>query len=149
PIHISLVWGSEGDMSLRRKLIERYRHQPTETLVASTAVITPHSSIGTGCAVMHRAVINGASIGDYSIVNTGAIIEHGVILGENVFVGPGAVICGNAVIGNDCIIGAGAIIKNGVSIVAGTVIGLGAAVISDVTVSGVYSGIPAKEHNRK
>lgn len=149
PIHISLVWGSDGDMSLRRKLIERYRHQPTETLVASTAVITPHSSIGTGCAVMHRAVINGASIGDYSIVNTGAIIEHGVILGENVFVGPGAVICGNAVIGNDCIIGAGAIIKNGVSIVAGTVIGLGAAVISDITVSGVYSGIPAKEHNRK
>lgn len=149
PVHISLVWGADGDMSLRRKLIEKYRSHKTLTLVASTAVVSKHSQIGHGCAVMHRTVINGATIGDYSIVNTGAIIEHGVKLGENVFIGPGAVICGNAVIGDDCIIGAGAIVKNGISIAPHSIVGLGAAVVSDITEPGIYTGVPAKAHKKK
>lgn len=144
PVHISLVWGSATDMSLRRRLIERYRKHPAPTLIASSAIVTPHTEIGRGCAVMHRAVINGAKVGDYCVINTGAIIEHGVRLGENVFVGPGAVICGGVTIGNDCIIGAGATIRNGVTIAAGVTVGMGAAVTSDITAAGTYAGVPAK-----
>ena len=34
---------------------------------------------------MHGAIVNGASVGDFCIINTGAVIEHGVTLGRNVF----------------------------------------------------------------
>lgn len=144
PVHIALVWGGITDMTLRHRIIERYRSHPAPTLIASSAIVTQGSHIGRGCAVMHRAVVNGAAVGDYCVINTGAIIEHGVTIGENSFIGPGAVICGNVTIGRDCIIGAGATIRNGVNIVSSTTIGLGAAVVNDITQSGVYVGIPAK-----
>ncbi len=143
-IHLALVWGQTTDMRLRRKLIELYRGYHSPTLVAPSALITTNSTIGNGCTVMHRAVINGARIADFCVINTGAIIEHGVTLGENVFIGPGAVICGGVTIDNDSIIGAGATVRQGISIAAGMVVGMGATVVRDITEPGVYTGIPAK-----
>lgn len=143
-IHLALVWGRTTDMRLRRKLIDLYRSFSSPTIVAPSALITETSTIGRGCAVMHRAVINGARIGHYSVINTGAIIEHGVTLGENVFIGPGAVICGGVTIGNDSIIGAGATVRQGINIASGSVVGMGAAVVRDITEPGLYTGIPAK-----
>ena len=143
-IHHALVWGRSTDMRLRRKLIELYRTYSSPTLVAPSALITENSTVGRGCAIMHRAVVNGARIGDFCVINTGAIIEHGVTLGENVFIGPGAVICGGVTIGNDTIIGAGATVRQGIKIAAESVVGIGAAVVKDITESGVYTGIPAK-----
>lgn len=143
-VQIALVWGSGANMKLRRKLIDLYSSNPSPTLVAPSAMLTPNAKVGKGCAIMHRAVINGAEIGNYCVVNTGAIVEHGAHLADNVFIGPGAVICGGVSIGADTIVGAGATVRNGVTIVPGTVIGMGAAVVADITKPGVYVGVPAK-----
>ena len=86
-----------------------------------------------------------ANIGKFSVINTGAIIEHDVRIGTNTFVGPGAIICGGVTIGDDCYIGAGAKIRNNSSITSGTTIGMGAVVTKDISHEGTYTGCPAKK----
>lgn len=145
-VNVTVVGGSGCDMSLRRAIIGRFAAAgfPFFTLTAPTAIVTPGSAVGPGCSVMHRAVVNGASVGAHCVINTGAIVEHACRLADNVFVGPGAVICGGVTVGADTFIGAGATVRNDVSICAGAVIGIGAAVVADITLPGVYAGVPAK-----
>lgn len=146
-VHITVVAGT--DMSVRRRIIDSYGAYRPATVIASTAIVLPGSQIGVGSAVMHGAVINGAHVGRHCIVNTGAIVEHGVTLGDNVFVGPGAVICGGVAVGDDVFIGAGATVRNCVTIASGCTVGLGAAVTRSLTEAGVYTGVPARKTERK
>ncbi len=145
PVHIAVIMGHDSSLSVRAGIINRYRKYAAPVLVAETAVVTPFSTVGRGSAVMHRAVVNGACLGDYNVVNTGAIVEHGVITGENVFIGPGAVVCGGVKIGNNVMVGAGAVIRNNVSIPSGTIIGISAAITKNLPEQGVYAGVPAKK----
>lgn len=145
PVHIAVVMGRNGDLSLRRRIINMYKHCQMPVLVAESALVTPLSKIGRGSAVMHRAVVNGASVGEMNVVNTGAIVEHGVTTGSNVFIGPGAVVCGGVTIGSDVMIGAGAVIRNNVTVCSGCVIGMGSVVTKDIDQNGVYVGNPCKK----
>ena len=144
PVHIAVVMGRDGNMKVRRGIIDRYACREMPVIVSSSALVTSHVIIGRGSAVMHRVVINGANIGECNVINTGAIIEHGVSTGSNVFIGPGAVICGGVTIGSDVMIGAGAVIRNNVAIPSGTVIGMGSVVTKSIDKSGVYAGNPCK-----
>jgi transferase hexapeptide repeat len=144
PVHIAVVMGCGGSLSVRRRLIERYAAYASPVLISSSALVTPSSKIGDGCAIMHRAVVNGAEIGAYSVINTGAILEHGVIAGSNLFVGPGAIVCGGVRIGDDVMIGAGAVVRNNVAIPSNTIIGMGSVVTASIYEPGTYVGVPAK-----
>lgn len=148
PVHISMALGHGASLAARARLIDMYAACSHATLVAADAIVTPEAVIAPGCAVLHRAVVNGATLGPHCIINTGAIVEHGVTLGPNCFVGPGAVVCGGAEIGRNVTIGAGATVRNGVSICSGTVVGMGAAVTSSITTPGTYVGVPAKPLHR-
>lgn len=148
-IHVAVVSGTGADMEMRRRIIGLYSGFEAATLMAPTAIVTPGSSLGCGCAVMHGAIVNGASVGDFCIINTGAVIEHGVTLGRNVFIGPGAVICGGVSVGDDVFIGAGATVRNCVDIAGGTTIGMGATVTCNICETGVYTGTPARKMNSK
>lgn len=149
-VHITLISGHDGNMLPRRKVIEIYKGFRHPAVVATDATISSTAHIADGCAVMHRAYLGpGAAIGTFSVINTGAIIEHDVHIGTNTFVGPGAVICGGVSIGDDCYIGAGAKIRNGVTIVGRTVIGMGAIVSNDIKHSGTYVGCPARPLDKK
>lgn len=144
PIHIAVALGADDSLAARRSLIDRFASgNQFVTLVAKSAIIAGGTSIGDGSAVMHGAIINGATIGRNCIINTGAIIEHGVKLGENCLIGPGAIICGGVTVGNDVVIGAGATVRNGVMIASGAIIGMGAVVTSSIDIPGRYVGIPA------
>lgn len=142
-VHIAVVAGT--DMSLRRKIIDRYGKLTPASVIAPSAIVTSGSEIGAGTAVMHGSVVNGAHIGRHCIINTGAVVEHGVTLGSNVFVGPGAVICGGVTVGDDVFIGAGATVRNCVSIASGCTVGLGAAVTRSLDEPGTYTGVPARK----
>ncbi len=144
-IHIAIGYTSGGSLALRRKLIETYRNFTAVTLIAPSAVVTPFSTIGSGSAVMARAVVNRSAIGDHCVINTGAIIDHDCRLGSNVFIGPGAVICGEVEIGDDVFIGAGAVVRNGISIASGSRIGMGSLVTAPIYTPGLYLGSPAKK----
>lgn len=145
PVHIAFVMDENGSMALRKKVIDSYRNHDMPVLVAQSALVTSHSALGRGCAVMHRAVINSATLGECNVVNTGAIVEHGVTTGSNVFIGPGVVVCGGVTIGCNVMIGAGAVIRNNVTIADDSVIGMGSVVTKDIQHSGVYAGNPCKK----
>jgi acetyltransferase-like isoleucine patch superfamily enzyme len=85
-----------------------------------------------------------AKIGDYSILNTGAILEHDCLAGNGVHIMPGAVVGGNAIIGDYVSIGLNATIMPNVQIHDGAFIGAGAVVMDDVKKNEVVVGNPAK-----
>lgn len=144
--HLAYVYSGLPVMTGRRKLLERYEKAGAKfaTIIAPTAIVTRNSQVGEGCAILNNAVINRATLGRNSIVNTGAIVEHDCLIGENTFIGPGAVIGGGVKIGNDCFIGLGSCIKNGVTIADGVTVAMGAVVNKDLTQPGIYHGTPLK-----
>lgn len=140
----AVVYTSEVNLNLRSKLINKFREYKGANVVADTAVVTPNSKIGDGTVVLHKSVVNHATIGKHCIINTGVIVEHCVAIGDDVFLGTSAVVCGDAKIGNNVFVGAGSVIRDGVSICDNTIIGMGAIVTQDITKSGVYVGTPAR-----
>lgn len=134
----AFVYGGRPDLRLRARIIASYSAYTFASLVAPSAVVTPRSEIAGGCAVLHRAVVNRARLGQHCVVNTGAIVEHDCRIGDNVFIGPGAVLGGEVEVGCDSFIGLGARIRNGVRIGEGVTIGMGAVVTADVPEPGVY-----------
>lgn len=149
--HISYVYHGIPDMTARKRLIEQYDSLGADfaTIVAPTAVVTPHSCIGEGAAILNGAIINRAQIGRHAVINSGAIIEHDCTVGENTFIGPGAIVGGGTLIGQDCFIGLGARLKNGIKIAPGTVIGMGAVVTNNIQEPGIYHGFPLHKYKGK
>jgi UDP-perosamine 4-acetyltransferase len=139
-VHHTFVYADKVDLNIRQRIIDRYCDYESATLIAQTALVTAHSQLEAGCAVMEKAVVNQSYVGANSIINTGAIVEHGCQLGCNVFVGPGAVLCGEANVGTRAFIGAGSIIRDKVTIGEGIVIGMGSRVTKDLLRPGLYFG---------
>lgn len=144
--HLAFIYGGRPDMRLRAGILAKYYGFGARfaTIIAPTAVVTCHSEVGEGCAVLHRAVVNRARLGRNVVVNTGAIVEHDCIIGDNSFVGPGAVIGGGVRIGRNCFVGLGANIRNGVEIADGIAIGMGTVVTRDLISPGFYRGNPLR-----
>lgn len=143
-IQVTLVYTSDVNLQLRKRIIERYNNYRFHTFVASTALVTKHTVLGDGCVVMEKAVVNRSEIGKNTVINTGAIIEHGCKIGNNCFIGPGAIICGGVTIGDNTLIGAGTIVRDDVSIASDCTIGMGSLVTKDIKDAGVYHGQPAR-----
>lgn len=101
-------------------------------VVAGTARVSRHASVGQGSIVMHQAFVNaGARVGVNCIVNTAALVEHDVEIGDHCHVAIGAVLGGDVRIGAGSFVGAGAIVSHGVSVGPGSIIGAGCVVLAD------------------
>lgn len=144
--HMAFVYSGWPVMLKRRRLLDSYEKAGARftSLIAPTAIVTPNSRIGEGSAVMTGAIINRATIGANSIINSGAIVEHDCIVGSNTFVGPGAIIGGFTSIGNNCFIGLGSRIANGITIGDNISIAMGAVVNKNLTEPGIYHGSPLR-----
>lgn len=143
-IQVTLVYTSEVNLQLRKRILERYKSYHSHTFVAQTARVTRNSILGEGSVVMEKAVVNRSSIGKNTVINTGAIIEHNCMIGNNCFIGPGAVLCGGVRVGDNTFIGAGSVVRDDVSIASDCTVGMGSLVTKDITEAGVYHGQPAK-----
>lgn len=148
PLHIAFVYAGLPVMLKRRKIISRYEEMGASfaTLISPHAIITPNALIGKGCAVMSGAIVNRARLGDYTIVNSGAIVEHDCRIGSNSFIGPGAVIGGFTDIGQNCFIGLGARVGNGLKIGDNITVAMGAVVNKNLTEPGIYHGFPLRRY---
>lgn len=144
--HIAFVYSKLPRMDSRRKLIDEYKKLGCQfaTLIAPSAIVTPGSTVGDGCAVMAGAIINRAQLGENCVINSGAIVEHDCKVGDNTFVGPGAVIGGFTQIGENCFIGLGAKIANGLTIGNNVTVAMGAVVNRNLTEPGIYHGNPLR-----
>ena len=112
------------------------------TIIAPTAYVSPHATIGEGTIVMHGAVINpGVVIGRNCIINSRALIEHGSQVADHCHVSTGAILNGNISLGVGSFIGSGATIKEGISIGARSLVGMGLSVRHDLSENSLFLGL--------
>ena len=99
------------------------------TIIAPSAYVSRHATLGDGTIVMHGAIVNaGASVGKNCIINTRALLEHDATVSDHCHISTGAIINGNTAIGSGCFVGSGSIIKEGTSLGQGCLVGMGLAV---------------------
>lgn len=115
------------------------------TIIASTAYVSKHTTIGEGTVVMHHTFVNAdVKIAENVIINDFANIEHDAQIGAHTHISTGAMVNGAARIGKQCFIGSQAMISNGVHICDNVIVGAGAVVVKDIVEPGIYVGNPAK-----
>jgi sugar O-acyltransferase (sialic acid O-acetyltransferase NeuD family) len=133
-----------GDNGIRKAVALNTKHAFANA-IHSSANISSRSSMGVGCMILHRAIIQANSkIGHHVIINTGSQIDHDCQIGDYVHIAPGAVLCGTVSVGEGTFVGAGTVIIPGKKIGAWATIGAGAVVISDIPDFAVAVGNPAK-----
>jgi mannose-1-phosphate guanylyltransferase len=89
--------------------------------VADLATIGGRSSLGQGCKVGRRAVVEGSILLDGAEVEAGAVVR-GSIIGRNARVGEGAIVRGLSVLGAGCVVGEGNVLDQGIRVNPGVVV---------------------------
>ena len=114
-------------------------------LIHERSFIEPTASIGAGCQVMPCAVVHKFSaIGDHTIINTSATIDHECVIGNGVHIMGSAAVAGKVEIADYATIGTNATILPFVKIGEGAYVGAGAVVTKDVEPHAVVAGVPAR-----
>lgn len=81
------------------------------TLIHNQACVHQSATIGDGSIIMSGAIIDVFSIlGDIVVMWPGAVVNHDSTIGSNTFISPNATICGFVRVGGNCFIGAGAVV---------------------------------------
>lgn len=120
--------GQIPDPSLRIGLFERAiaAGLAPATVIARSAVASPHAEIGAGTILMQGAIVNaGARIGRNCIVNSRALIEHDADIGDHCHISTGAIVNGGVKIAPESFVGSGAVIREGLRLGRRTVISMG------------------------
>jgi sugar O-acyltransferase (sialic acid O-acetyltransferase NeuD family) len=103
-----------GDNSVRLRIAELALKKGLRpvSIISSTAAISELSTIGVGVFIGPNSHVGpGATVGDFSIVNTMANLEHDSKMGSFSQLAPGACVCGNAEIGEGSFVGANSVVK--------------------------------------
>ena len=117
------------------------------------SVIHPHTCIspdvhfGAGVQIFAGACISiDVKIGDQTIINHMANVDHECVIGNGVHIAPSATLTGCIYVEDHCFIGAGATILPNLTIGEGSIVGAGAVVTKDVAPYSTVIGIPAKKN---
>ncbi len=149
PAEVLLVngLGSVRSTTERQRLFERCRLAGYGFLsvIHPSAVIARDVRLGEGVQLMAGAIVQaGASVGDDSILNTRASMDHDTHIGAHVHVAPGATLCGHVVVEDGVHVGAGATVLQHLRIGGGALVAAGAVVIRDVPPLATVMGVPAR-----
>lgn len=102
-------------------------------IIAPTAHVSRHATVGAGTTVMHGAIINaGARVGNNCIINTRALVEHDTTVEDHCHISTGAILNGDVRIGAGSHVGSGSVIKEGVSMGKACLVGMGLSVRHDL-----------------
>ena len=148
--HYIVCFGAEHGYarSMTGEYLQRLGLKPIN-LIHHKSFVEPTTSVGMGCLIMPCAVIHKfSSIGNHTIINTSATIDHECIIGDGVHIMGSAAITGKVEIENYATVGTSATILPSVKVGTGAFIGAGAIVTRDVEPYSVVAGVPAK-HLRK
>jgi UDP-perosamine 4-acetyltransferase len=140
--------GGTGDTRPRQRLYTFARSEgyEVESVVHTTATVSPSASMGHGATVLAHAVMGPDVVaGENVLVNTACVVEHDSRLGDHVHVATAARLAGGVEVGVGAHIGVGATVVGGIRIGPGAVVGAGAVVIRDVPEQTVVVGVPARE----
>ena len=136
-----------GNPSLRRRLATQFREWGGEltSVIASTAVIGPFSTVGVGINIMHHTLVSPtATLGEGVLLNAGAAVHHDSNVGDYCEISPGVRILGRCRLGHSCQVGASAVILPDVVIGNEVIVGAGAIVTRSVKAGATVVGIPAR-----
>jgi acetyltransferase EpsM len=136
-----------GDNNLRYKVAQLLlsKSQIIESVIDLNSIISKSVNIGVGVFASKGVLVNAFSkIGDFTILNTGCIIEHECEISTAVHIAPGAVIAGNVKIGKRSFIGANSVIKQGVEIGNDVIIGAGSVIINNISSNTKIVGNPGR-----
>ena len=110
-------------------------------IVAPTAHVSRHATLGAGSIVMHGAIVNaGAKVGINCIINTRAVIEHDTGVGDHCHISTGAILNGDVTVGAGSFVGSGCVIKEGVSIGKDCLVGMGLAIRHKLADDACFTG---------
>ena len=110
-------------------------------IIAPTAYVSRHATIGAGTIVMHGAIVNaGAVVGNNCIINSRALIEHSATVADHGHISTGAILNGKVRVGAGSFIGSGSIIKEGIVLGESCVIGMGLSVRHDQPDNSLFLG---------
>lgn len=138
--------GQIKDSSIRENLHQKLSKEGgiLTTIVASSAIVSRHATIGQGTVILHGAVIDAsATIGNNCIVNTLANVGHDAVVGDFSHISTGAMVNGNCTIGNGVFLGSQSVMLNGISICDKCIVSAGSFVRKSIKYEGIYAGNPA------
>jgi sugar O-acyltransferase (sialic acid O-acetyltransferase NeuD family) len=102
------------------------------SIIAPTAYVSSHASIGAGTIVMHGAIVNaGARVGENCIINSRALIEHDALVEDHCHISTGAILNGRVRVGAGSFVGSGCVVKDGIVLGKNCVVGMGVRVRHD------------------
>lgn len=134
-----------GDNRLRKTLAQKLCNVHWYTAIHPTAFVSDYAKIGEGTVVLPQAAVHtDAVIGRHCIINSGAVVEHDCRIGDYVHLSVGAKLGGGVTVGEGCFLGIGCAVRDHLHLAAGCVVGMGSVVVKDLTIPGVYTGVPAK-----
>jgi sugar O-acyltransferase (sialic acid O-acetyltransferase NeuD family) len=139
------IGGSRGED--RCKLSAALKNIGLEPLTAihPRAYVSDTSLIGEGGQVMASATVGARTVlGNYVIINTGAVVDHECRLGHGVHIGPGVTLAGLVEVGDYAFIGTGAVVLPRVRIGKNSIVGAGSIVTGDIPENVVCMGAPAR-----
>jgi sugar O-acyltransferase (sialic acid O-acetyltransferase NeuD family) len=141
---ITAIGGAHGDAREAMTLFMESHGFKPRSLIHKSVLISPSARIGKNVQLLAGSIIGPfVSIGDYSIINTSANVDHDCIIGRNCHLAPRAALAGEITVEDNVFIGTNATILPRLRICAGSIVGAGAVVTKDVAPGAVVAGNPA------
>jgi len=142
------VGGNDQRKHIHKLLKDLLKKEPLNSI--HPTALHEACRLGHGNLLMPYSVINpDATIGNCTIINTGAIIEHDVEIHDYAQISPNATISGYAIIKEGAFIGSGAVILPGVVIGEWAVIGAGSTVTKEIKPNTTYAGCPRNPYKKR
>ena len=134
------LWGRRSELL---KALANPNHM-SPNILDQRAMVAEDVQLGIGNQFLGNCFVQSFSrIGNWSIINSGSIVEHDSVVGDFVHIAPGATICGGVVLESGSYIGAGSTIIEGITIGENAVVGAGSLVLKDVAPGEIQFGVPS------
>ena len=142
-ITVGQIDSPDKRISLYKQAIELGFSLPD--IIAPTAHVSAHATVGAGTIVMHGAIVNaGARVGKNCIINTRALVEHDAVVQDHCHISTGAILNGSVAIGEGSFVGSGCVIKDSITLGGRSVVGTGLCVRHSLADHARFTGYDKK-----